>query len=163
MLTGHEVFGEYLLRIQREVTSICHHCGEEEDTAQLTLKFCPAWAEARRVLQLDIGESLAPEAVIEAILRGPSEYNAVRSYCERVMLVKERAERNRERARDPSRAPRRRQRQRDLARHGNAAPPPPTPGASNNGTRHPAPGGCGPPLVAQPGSGCLPSTPPERR
>jgi hypothetical protein len=33
VLTGHGVFGEYLLKIQREVTSICHHCQEEEDTA----------------------------------------------------------------------------------------------------------------------------------
>jgi hypothetical protein len=88
MFTGHGVFGEYLLWIQREVTSICHHCGEEEDTAQRTLEFCPVWAEARRVLQLDIGESLAPAAVIEAMLRGPLEFNAVRSYCERVMLAK---------------------------------------------------------------------------
>jgi hypothetical protein len=34
VLTGHGVFGEYLLKIQRKVTSICHHCQEEEDTAQ---------------------------------------------------------------------------------------------------------------------------------
>jgi hypothetical protein len=79
------------------------------------LKFCPAWAESRRVLQLDIGESLAPAAVIEALLRGPLEFNAVRSYCERVMLVPSRAsdacsfaseKRDRERARDPSRSSR---------------------------------------------------------
>jgi hypothetical protein len=41
MLTGHGVFGEYLLKIGREVTSTCHHCREEEDTAQHTLEFCP--------------------------------------------------------------------------------------------------------------------------
>jgi hypothetical protein len=88
---------------------------EEENTAQHMLKFCPAWAESRRVLQLDIGESLAPAAVIEALLRGPLEFNAVRSYCERVMLVPSRAsdacsfaseKRDRERARDPSRSSR---------------------------------------------------------
>jgi hypothetical protein len=28
MLTGYGVFGEYLLKIGREVTSICHHCGK---------------------------------------------------------------------------------------------------------------------------------------
>jgi hypothetical protein len=43
------------------------------------------WAETRRVLQLDIGERLAPEAVVEAMLRGPREFNAVRTYCEEVM------------------------------------------------------------------------------
>ncbi|XP_060813991.1 uncharacterized protein LOC132906138 [Bombus pascuorum] len=121
ILTGHGVFGEYLLRIQREVTSICHHCQEEEDTAQHTLEFCPAWTEQRRVLQLDINENLAPEAVVNAMIRGPQEYTAVRTYCEQVMLAKERAERDRERSQDPSRS--RRQRRGPVRRRGSAPPP----------------------------------------
>jgi hypothetical protein len=60
MLTGHGVLGEYLLKIGREVTSTFHHCGEEEGTAQHALELCPVWAEPQRVLQLDIGERLAP-------------------------------------------------------------------------------------------------------
>jgi hypothetical protein len=48
VLTGHGVFREYLLKIQREVTSICHHCQEEDDTAQHTLVRCPAWEEPPR-------------------------------------------------------------------------------------------------------------------
>jgi hypothetical protein len=88
------------------VTSICHHCKEEEDTAQHTLGFCPAWAEPRRILQLVIGESVAPEALVKAMLRGHQEYTAVRTFCEQVMLAKERAERKRKRARDPARATR---------------------------------------------------------
>jgi hypothetical protein len=70
VLTGHGVFGEYLLKIQRQLTSICHHCQEEEDTAQHTLERCPAWEEPRRVLRLTIGDKLAPEAVMEAMTRG---------------------------------------------------------------------------------------------
>jgi hypothetical protein len=70
VLTGHGVFGEYLLKTQREVSSICHHCQEEEDMAQHTLERCPAWEEPRRVLRLIIGDRLAPEAVIEATTRG---------------------------------------------------------------------------------------------
>jgi hypothetical protein len=71
VLTGHGVFSEYLRRIQREVTSICHHCEEEEeDMAQHTLEFCPAWEEPRRVLRLIIGDRLAPEAVVGAMTRG---------------------------------------------------------------------------------------------
>ncbi|XP_060831456.1 uncharacterized protein LOC132915636 [Bombus pascuorum] len=81
MLTGHGVFGEYLLRIRREVTSICHQCEEEEDTVQHTWERCPAWADQRRVLQLDIGESVAREAIVKAMLRGHQEYTAVRSFC----------------------------------------------------------------------------------
>ncbi|XP_033317428.1 uncharacterized protein LOC117215104 [Bombus bifarius] len=95
VLTGHGTFGEYLLRIRREVTSTFHHCEKEEDTAQHTLEFCPTWEEPRHVLRLVIGESMAPEAVVEAMLRGQQEYIAVRSYCQQVMLLKERAERER--------------------------------------------------------------------
>ena len=120
MLTDHGVFGEYLLKIRREVTSICHHCGKEEDTAQHTLEACPAWEVPRRVLRLDIGERLAPDTLIEAMLRGPQEYTAVRTFCEQVMLVKERAEREREKAQHTSRA----RHQGVNARHGAAVPPP---------------------------------------
>ena len=47
---------------------------EEEDTTQHTLEFCPAWEEPRRILRLVIGESLAPEAVVGAMLRGHQEF-----------------------------------------------------------------------------------------
>jgi hypothetical protein len=66
ILTGHGVFDEYLLKIQKEVTPIYHHCQEEEDTAQHTMERSPAWEEPRRVLRLTIGDRLAPEAVIGA-------------------------------------------------------------------------------------------------
>ena len=120
VLTGHGVFGDYLLKIRREVATICHHCGEEEDTARHTLEACPAWEVPRRVLRLEIGERLAPETLIEAMLRGPQEYRAVRTFCEQVMLVKERAEREREKAQHTSRA----RQQGVSARHGPAVPPP---------------------------------------
>jgi hypothetical protein len=81
---------------------------KEKDTAQHTVESCPAWAQTRRVLQLVIGEGLAPEAAVEAMLRGPHEFNAVRSFCEQVMLVKERSERSRESMRDPVRTAHRR-------------------------------------------------------
>ena len=120
MLTSHGVFGEFLLRIRREATSICHHCKEEEDTAQHTLEFCPAWEEPRRILRLAIGERLVPEAVVGAMLRGHQEFIAVRSYGEQVMRVKERAERDREKRQDPVRLPY----PRDPARRRVAEPPP---------------------------------------
>ncbi|XP_033357328.1 uncharacterized protein LOC117240751 [Bombus vosnesenskii] len=126
LLTGHGVFGEYLLRIRREVTSTCHHCEEEEDTAQHTLEYCPAWAEQRRVLQREIGERLSPEALVEAMLRGRREFAAVRTFCEQVMLAKERAERNRVRTRHPSRTTQQ-QHRRNTTRHGGAMPPPAPP------------------------------------
>jgi hypothetical protein len=45
VLIGHGVFGEYLLKIHWEMSCICHHSQEEEDTAQPR-------EEPRRVLRL---------------------------------------------------------------------------------------------------------------
>jgi hypothetical protein len=109
VLTGHGMFGEYLLKLQREVTSICHHCQKEEDKEQHTLERCPAWEEPHRVLRLTIGNMLAPEAVIEAMTREQQELAAARNYWEQVMLAKERAEKNREKRGDPIRVVRQRE------------------------------------------------------
>jgi hypothetical protein len=114
------VVGEYLLKIQREVTSICYHCQEEEDTAQHTLDRCPACEEPRRVLRLTIGDRLAPEAVMEAMTSVQPELAAVRNYCEQVMLAKERAVKNREKRGGPVRVVRRRE---PIRRRATAAPP----------------------------------------
>ncbi|XP_033356897.1 uncharacterized protein LOC117237243 [Bombus vosnesenskii] len=62
VLSGHGVFGEYPKKIGREVTSTCHHCGEGEDTVQLTL-----WEAPRLTLRLTIGES---SSVVKAMPRG---------------------------------------------------------------------------------------------
>ncbi|XP_063545796.1 uncharacterized protein LOC134753787 [Cydia strobilella] len=43
VMTGHGCFGHYLNQIQREPSTVCHHCGEEDDTAQHTLADCPSW------------------------------------------------------------------------------------------------------------------------
>ncbi|XP_077262576.1 uncharacterized protein LOC143897647 [Temnothorax americanus] len=43
VLTGHGCFGEYLCCIGKEITTRCHHCDEERNTAQHTLEDCPAW------------------------------------------------------------------------------------------------------------------------
>ncbi|XP_043604103.1 uncharacterized protein LOC122577083 [Bombus pyrosoma] len=93
ILTGHGVFGEYLKKIGRETTDTCHHCGEDRDTTQHTLETCPAWELPRYTLRQVIDERLTPSAIIAAMLSGPQEYEAVRLFCERVMLAKERAER----------------------------------------------------------------------
>ena len=86
MLTGH------LMKIRRETTEICHHCGEGRDAAQHTLEFCPAWELSRYTLQHVIGERLTPSVIVEVMLSRLQEYEAVRLFCERVILAKERAE-----------------------------------------------------------------------
>ncbi|XP_053989984.1 uncharacterized protein LOC128882410 [Hylaeus volcanicus] len=44
VFTGHGCFGVYLCRIGKEAAAACHHCGEEEDSAQHTLEECPAFS-----------------------------------------------------------------------------------------------------------------------
>ncbi|XP_076481974.1 uncharacterized protein LOC143303858 [Bombus vancouverensis nearcticus] len=95
VLTGHGVFGEFLRKIRRETTDICHHCGEGRDTAQHTLEFRPAWELPRYTLRFVIGERSTPWASVEAMLSGPQEYEALRLFGERAMFVKEQAERQR--------------------------------------------------------------------
>jgi hypothetical protein len=119
ILTGHGVFGEFLLRIGREVTSTCNHCKEAEDTALHTLESCPAWEEPRRILRMEIGARISPEALVEAIFRDRREYSAVRVFCERVMLAKEWVERDRIRTGDPARV----DRSEGTARRGGVAQP----------------------------------------
>jgi hypothetical protein len=104
ILTGHGVFGEFLLRIGKESTSICHHCRLGEDSAQHTLTSCPVWEEPRRMLRMEVGEDLGPETlIIRAVLGGRQGHYAVRAFCEQVMLAKERAERERVRTGHPAR------------------------------------------------------------
>ncbi|XP_072932495.1 uncharacterized protein [Epargyreus clarus] len=94
MLTGHGCFGEYLHRIGREATAQCHHCGHAQDSAQHTLEHCPAWQSERRILVQRIGPDLSPEAVVAAMVRSGEAWDSVVSFCERVMVAKEDAERN---------------------------------------------------------------------
>lgn len=66
MLAAHGIFVEYLQRIGREVTNICHHCGEGEDTAQHTLEFCPAWEVPRRIPMASHWREIRPLVSCEA-------------------------------------------------------------------------------------------------
>jgi hypothetical protein len=119
ILTGHGVFGEFLLRIGKETTSICHHCQLGEDSALHTLMSCPAWEELRRVLRTEVGGDIGPEALRRAILEGRQGHSSVRTFCEQVMPAKERAERERVRTGDPARVDRTEGR----ARRGRSATP----------------------------------------
>ena len=59
---------------------------------------CPAWAEHRRVLVAAIGGGdFSRPALVQAMVRSETEWDAVTSFCEAVMLEKEVAERERER------------------------------------------------------------------
>lgn len=107
VLTGHGCFGEYLCRIGREETAQCHHCDGDLDSAQHTLEECPAWDSERQDLVSQVGQDLSPPALVRSMLRGERSWEAVTRFCESVMVRKEEAERERERA-DPARRRRRR-------------------------------------------------------
>ncbi|XP_046960585.1 uncharacterized protein LOC124530456 [Vanessa cardui] len=102
VLTGYGCFEEYLCKIGREATAVCHHCGADQDTAQHTLEACPAWTAERQVFVLEIERNFSLRAVVSAMLRRESAWEAVVSFCETFMVQKEIAERAWERA-DPAR------------------------------------------------------------
>ncbi|XP_047039657.1 uncharacterized protein LOC124644388 [Helicoverpa zea] len=96
VLTGHGCFGKFLCRIGREPTPECHHCGTgNEDSALHTLAECPAWATQRRDLTavLNAAGNLSLPAVVSCMVSSEEEWNAVASFCEEVMALKEAAER----------------------------------------------------------------------
>lgn len=93
ILSGHGCFGAFLCRIGREDSRRCHHCDHPEDTAQHTLKQCPAWAKEREALVEAVGADLSLSAVIPAILASREAWRAFSRFCEQVMTRKEEAER----------------------------------------------------------------------
>ncbi|XP_026738135.1 uncharacterized protein LOC113501249 [Trichoplusia ni] len=125
VLTGHGAFGHYLHRVaRREVTTACHQCGDQDDTALHTLAVCPAFAEPRAELTLALGgvDVASLSAVVAATLSRRTAWDALSFFCETVMSQKEVAECAREN--DPN-APqiRRRRMGRRRAAHERALPP----------------------------------------
>jgi hypothetical protein len=96
VLTGHGCFGEYLHKIRKEPTTMCHQCRAPVDTADHTLAECPAWDDDRRALRGVVGGDLSLPSIIKEMLGREEAWGAVVSFCERVISQKEAAERERE-------------------------------------------------------------------
>lgn len=98
MLTGHGCFGKYLCQVVgREPTTTCHHCARGvTDTVQHTREECPAWVELRTTMSDKIGQDLSLPAIINSMVESEEAWNAVATFSEKVMLLKEAAERERE-------------------------------------------------------------------
>ena len=56
---------------------------------------CKAFEEQRGRLTATIGRNLSPAAIVSALLAGDTKREAVTSFCEEVIGIKEVAERNR--------------------------------------------------------------------
>ncbi|XP_072949917.1 uncharacterized protein [Epargyreus clarus] len=96
-LSARGCFGTYLCRIGREPTARCHHCDNcLNETAQHTLEVCLALSAERSALSSVLGADLSLPFVVRAIVGSDRSWQAVRSFCEAVMLAKEAAERARE-------------------------------------------------------------------
>lgn len=98
VLTGHGVFGRYLFRIGKVHTPYCEHCGDEneEDDAQHTLERCPVWEAERTALRAVIGDDLSPPALERQMLTHKDRWRAVKTFCGKVMRIKEDTERVRQ-------------------------------------------------------------------
>jgi len=59
---------------------------------------CQAWEEDRGRLRCAIDEDVTVENLVPAMLRSPDVWQATRDFARAVMVVKEEAERERERA-----------------------------------------------------------------
>lgn len=93
VLTGHGCCSEYLCHIMREPTAQCHHCGQDQDSAQHTPDSCPAWADERRVLDDKVGPELSLPSIVSKMLGSDKVRTAVDPFCEVVMTQKETVER----------------------------------------------------------------------
>lgn len=93
VLTGHGCFGEYLCRIQKEITPHCHHCDHPRDTNVHTLGEYPTWNEERSALSEEVGHDLSIPGIVTAIIRREKAWQAFRTFCELVLSKKEEAER----------------------------------------------------------------------
>lgn len=94
MLTGHGSFGSYVKRIGKSSTDRCQHCDDGPDTAEHTLVACPAWCELRSLLTEAAKKTVKPDNIVEVMLSGKDQWEAVLKYCEVVMSAKAQAERN---------------------------------------------------------------------
>jgi hypothetical protein len=108
VLTETAMPGEYLHRIGKKPTTLCHHCGAPSDTAEHTLMQCPAWKENRRVLWDATSEEIFLPTLVKAMVGRKDAWGVVTSFCEYVMSQKEVAERKKEA--DVSASPSRRRR-----------------------------------------------------
>ncbi|XP_071577862.1 uncharacterized protein [Temnothorax nylanderi] len=95
-LTGHECFGAYLYRINKEDTPICRYCDAEDDTPEHALAVCNQWSLERGELTAAVGQNLSLESIVRKICLSKESWNAFSVFAERVLQRKEEDERRRQ-------------------------------------------------------------------
>ncbi|GAB1860201.1 Reverse transcriptase [Camponotus japonicus] len=106
LFTGHGVFYAFLNRIGKENTDICPHCtSNERDTAEHTLIECEAWIEERRELleRINISiDELTLKSLAKEMVTSKDNWSAAHRFAEKVILKKEKQERQFEAEAEPS-------------------------------------------------------------
>lgn len=99
LLTGHGCFRVFLQRIRKADDPACVHCESGAgDDPEHTIQICPAWSQERAELCASLGRraDLTLRGIVDAIVRDPEVWSAFATFAERVLRVKEEAERRRE-------------------------------------------------------------------
>ncbi|XP_072759887.1 uncharacterized protein [Anoplolepis gracilipes] len=97
LLTSHGCFSAFLYKIRKLDNPRCISCGGvTSDTADHTWRICFRWEINRRELVEIIGLGLSLRGIVHAMLRGERDWNAVSSFANNVMCIKEEEERARE-------------------------------------------------------------------
>lgn len=94
LFSGHGCFGQYLHRIGKERSSLCHHCGADLDDARHTMFVCSSWAIERDEVRRVLG-NFEITSLTEKMMSHQECWDAVVRFAERVMLKKEDHERAR--------------------------------------------------------------------
>ena len=93
-LAGHCCFQQYLVRIDKANGPECLLCHDEEiDSVQHTIADCEFFEYERRNLREKIGDTDAFEGMVAAMLKTNNNWEAVKSFIDRIMEVKEAVER----------------------------------------------------------------------
>lgn len=95
-LTGHGCYGAYLHKYGKLQTAECWFCNHPTDDALRTFFACDAWATRRSKVEADIGDTLAPDTMIETMLRNDHTWSAINSFIHEVMKKKTDEERRRQ-------------------------------------------------------------------
>lgn len=95
MITGHGCFNQFSFRIRWTESPTYSHCeAGAENIDQHILTICPAWETERNDL---IGADLNLGSLFEGIIASCEKWLALASFCEKVMIAKEKEERERQR------------------------------------------------------------------
>jgi Zn finger protein HypA/HybF involved in hydrogenase expression len=74
LLTGHGIFNEYKIRINKESNNKCWECNEDPDDAEHALYKCPKWTTQRVELENKIGDTLTNKNFINKVLNNEDSW-----------------------------------------------------------------------------------------